>query len=340
MGMLDLAIRAAETTPIPDGLTRAGIGWLVKTTSRSLAGAPPRDADFARAMSALPVATETAAANAQHYELPPRFFELTLGPRRKYSSCLYPTGSETLAEAEIFALRETADHADLSDGQAILELGCGWGSLSLYMAERFPASTIVAVSNSNNQRLFIEHQIKARGLTNLKIVTADMNTFQPPATFDRIVSIEMFEHMANWRALFHRMRHWLRPEGRIFLHVFTHASQPYRFDSTNKIDWMAQHFFAGGMMPSHRLLSQFEDCVAIEQEWRWSGTRYERTANDWLANFDANQAEIDDILAEVYGRDARLWRRRWRLFYLTTAELFGHANGDEWGVSHYRLRPV
>jgi cyclopropane-fatty-acyl-phospholipid synthase len=291
-------------------------------------------------MAQHPIAEHTDTANAQHYELPPRFFELTLGPKRKYSCCLFRRGNETLAEAENAALDETIDHAALANGQSILELGCGWGSLSLTMAARFPRASITAVSNSTPQRLFIKQEARTRGLGNLRVITCDMNDFHPEGRFDRIVSIEMFEHMANWQDLLARVRHWLVPDGRLFLHVFSHRSQPYRFDTGDSTDWIAQHFFTGGIMPSHGLINHFPQSFSVEQSWRWDGRHYQRTANLWLENFDANRALIDEQLAQVYGDKAALWRRRWRLFYLATAGLFGHAQGREWGVSHYRLRPA
>jgi cyclopropane-fatty-acyl-phospholipid synthase len=335
--LIPAAIRLGEAAPLPDALTRAGIAYLVGTRLRDLADAPDQSAAFARAMDAFPIAQHTDAANDQHYELPPRFFELTLGARRKYSSCLYATGGESLDQAEVLALTETMAHADLADGQHILELGCGWGSLSLFMAERLPGATIIAVSNSTGQRAHIMAAARARGLTNLTVITADMNTFDPGARFDRVVSIEMFEHMANWRALLARVHGWLEPDGRLFIHVFTHRSQPYRFDMADRTDWIAQHFFTGGIMPSHDLIAQFPDLFAVEAQWRWSGEHYARTARDWLARFDANRPEINALLAQVYGTKARLWARRWRLFYLATEGLFGHSGGREWGVSHYRL---
>ncbi len=341
MSLLETAIRAVESTPLPDPVTRLGIDWLVGQSRRKLAAAPA-DAErrFARTMVDHPIAEYTDAANEQHYELPPAFFGLTLGARRKYSCCFYESGRETLDEAEILALEQTVKHADLADGQRILELGCGWGSLTLFMAERFPAATIVAVSNSAPQRGYIEAQARAAGLSNVEVVTADMNAFQPTGTFDRVVSVEMFEHMANWETLLGRVRTWLAPDGRLFVHVFTHDAQPYRFDKADKTDWIAQHFFTGGIMPSHGLIGHFPQSFDIEQEWRWSGAHYERTANDWLERFDDNRREIDAVLAAVYGDQAKLWRRRWRLFYLATAGLFGHAGGREWGVSHYRLKPA
>ena len=340
MSPIATAIRVVEAVPLPDALTRSGIDFLVGTRLESLYDAPPSDAAFAKAMRDHPIAEHTDAANEQHYELPPRFFELTLGARRKYSCCFYPSGTETLEQAEVLALEETVAHAGLADSMRILELGCGWGSLSLFMAERFPTARIVAVSNSAPQRRHIETQAQERGLTNLTIITADMNDFQPEGLFDRIVSVEMFEHMSNWATLLERARSWLTPEGRLFVHVFSHRSQPYRFDTRDKTDWIAQHFFTGGIMPSHTLITNFPDCFEVEEEWRWNGAHYERTARDWLARFDANRAEIDAVLREVYGAQAKLWRRRWRLFYLATAGLFGHSKGEGWGVSHYRLKPV
>jgi cyclopropane-fatty-acyl-phospholipid synthase len=334
-----LAIRAVERAPLPDLVTSAGIGFLVGRTRRALATGQQEDEQaFARDMVRHPIAWHPDAANRQHYEVPPAFFGLVLGPRRKYSSCLYETGNETLAEAEIRALEETAEHAGLADGQRILELGCGWGSLSLFLAERFPAADIVAVSNSRPQREHIEAAARARGLSNLTVVTADMNDFQADGVFDRIVSVEMFEHMSNWRDLLSKVRGWLSPDGRLFLHVFSHRRHSYRFDHGDSADWIAQHFFTGGIMPSHHLVQHFPDLFEVEAEWRWSGRHYQRTAEHWLANFDDNRAAIDRIFAEVYGADARIWRRRWRLFFLATAGLFGHADGNEWGVSHYRLR--
>jgi cyclopropane-fatty-acyl-phospholipid synthase len=245
-----------------------------------------------------------------------------------------------LAEAEDAALVETVRHADLADGQTILELGCGWGSLTLWMAEQFPFAHITAVSNSGAQREHIEHRIEREHFKNVRVVTADMNDFDVRTHFDRIVSVEMFEHMANWRALLSRARVWLKDDGRLFLHVFTHKSMPYRFDHTDAEDWIGRHFFTGGVMPSHGLIRQFPDLFEVEEDWRWSGVHDEKTARHWLANFDHNRFAIDRILREVDGDNAWLWRRRWRMFFLATAGLFGHAQGSEWGVSHYRLKPV
>jgi cyclopropane-fatty-acyl-phospholipid synthase len=340
MSMMERTLRLAETVPWPDMITRTAIDMLVSRTGRRLAQADGQtQRRFARDMTRSPIALHTAEANAQHYEVPAGFFELVLGPQRKYSCCLYADG-DTPAQAEERALTVTAERAALADGQHILELGCGWGSLSLWMARHYPSARIVAVSNSRSQRAFIAAHATAQGLRNLEVVTADMNDFAPSGRFDRVVSVEMFEHMANWRALLTRVRTWLAHDGRLFLHVFAHRQTPYRFDAENRSDWIARHFFTGGVMPSHGLIREFGDCLAVEAEWRWSGQHYQRTALDWLANYDRNADAIAPILRSVYGADAPLWQRRWRMFFLAVAGLFGHDGGDVWGVSHYRLRPV
>ena len=336
---MNLATTLAERAPLPDGLTLSAIDFFCGQTRRQLAKAPRLEEDsFARDMDAYPIAAHTDAANAQHYEIPDAFFGLVLGPQRKYSCCLYPGAQTTLGQAETFALDDTCDHADLRDGQMILELGCGWGSLSLFMAARYPAAQIVSVSNSHSQRAYITAEAARRKLGNLTVVTADMNDFAIDRRFDRIVSVEMFEHMSNWRALMSRARGWLKPDGRLFLHVFTHKARSYRFQH-DADDWIGKYFFTGGIMPAHGLVHRFPDLFTVEAEWRWSGENYRRTAMDWLANFDARQAEILPILRDVYGRDAGVWRKRWRLFFMATAGLWGHAGGSEWGVGHYRLTP-
>jgi len=340
MSSIATVLRAFEGAPLPDQVRRAAVNLLVSSARRALSTGAADDAAFARDMATRPIAEHTDAANDQHYELPADFFEYILGPRLKYSCCLYPTGRESLAEAEDLALAETCERAGLADGQGVLELGCGWGSLSLWMASAYPASRIVSVSNSASQRGFIEARARDLGLTNLTVMTADMNDFQIDRTFDRIVSVEMFEHMANWRALLERCRGWLAPDGRLFVHVFSHRSAAYRFDHGDPDDWIAQHFFTGGVMPSHALMREFPDLMEVEADWRWSGTHYRRTAEDWLANYDRNAGPIGAILREVYGEEATLWGRRWRLFFLATAGLFGHAEGFHWGVSHYRLKPA
>jgi len=339
MSFIAQTISAAERIPLPDLVVRTGIRTLVGRTANRLAYRTiESDELFAAQMARRAIAEATDAANSQHYEVPAAFFAHVLGPNRKYSSCFYKHDATTLREAEEEALRQTVEHAALAYGMDILELGCGWGSLSLWMARQFPSARIVAVSNSHSQRQFIAAEAAARGLRNLIVVTEDMNVFAPNRAFDRIVSVEMFEHMMNWRALLGRARSWLKPDGRLFMHIFTHRSGTYLFDRANSEDWIAQHFFTGGVMPSHQLIRQYSDLFDVEREWRWSGSHYERTAHDWLRNFDAHRDEVAEVLRPVYGADTSLWMRRWRWFFLATSGLFGHAAGNEWGVSHYLLK--
>ncbi|WP_295848654.1 cyclopropane-fatty-acyl-phospholipid synthase family protein [Tardiphaga sp.] len=341
MSFISRIIGTAERVPLPDMVIRTGIQQLCsRTATRLAAGDVSTDAAFATEMAARAVAEHTDAANAQHYEVPAAFFALVLGQNRKYSSCFYKEPESTLREAEEEALRQTIEHADLADGQSILELGCGWGSLSLFMARQFPNSRVTAVSNSRSQREYIEAEAASRGLINLHVITRDMNVFDPGQQFDRIVSVEMFEHMMNWRELMNRVRGWLKPDGRFFLHIFTHRSGTYLFDRADDEDWIARHFFTGGVMPSHQLIRQYADLFEVEKEWRWSGLHYHRTALDWLENFDRHRDAIERVLRPVYGSSTSLWMRRWRWFFLATAGLFGYADGSEWGVSHYRMTAV
>ncbi|QQN65232.1 class I SAM-dependent methyltransferase [Bradyrhizobium diazoefficiens] len=336
MSVVSAIIGTAERVPLPDVVIRAAIQRLCsRTATRLSALGAADDAVFAGRMMLRPIAE---GAPAGHGEAHTAFIAQVLGPNRKYSSCFYKTDATTLQEAEEEALRQTVEHAGLADGQTILELGCGWGALSLWMARQFPHAKVTAVSNSQSQRAYIEEMAQQRNLLNLRVVIADMNVFAPEGQFDRIVSIEMFEHIMNWRKLMTRVRSWLAPEGRFFVHIFTHRAGSYGFDHANREDWIAQHFFAGGVMPSHQLIRQYADIFAIEKEWRWSGTHYQRTASDWLANFDAHRDAIEASLRNVYGDETTLWMRRWRWFFLATAGLFGYADGTEWGVSHYRMK--
>ena len=340
MNIFALALGTVERMPMPDSFALAGIDFLAGRTRRRLSAVPAAaEAAFTKAMKYYPLMSPNDP-ETPFQDMPEEFFDLVLGPQRKYSCCLYPSETTTLAEAESLAIAETVAHADIRDGQTILDLGCGWGALSLHLARNFPFASIIAVTNSIAQRDYIENQVATHGLSNLTVVTADTSTFTPVGSFDRIVSIEVFEHMSNWQILLERAREWLSADGRLFLHVFSHRNRSYRFDQTDTSDWITHHFFAGGIMPAFDLLHRFSDLFEVEQEWRWSGEEYRRTAMDWLDNFDRNILKINPILRQIHGEEAPLWRRRWRLFFLFAAGLFGHANGGEWGVGHYLLRPV
>ena len=274
-------------------------------------------------------------ANTQHYEVPSGFFGLVLGRQRKYSSAYWPVGVSTLHAEEEAMLEMTCRRAALRDGQEILELGCGWGSLSLSMARRYPAARITAVSNSTSQRAFIE----SHGLPNLRVLTADMNDFHPGGEFDRIVSVEMFEHMRDWRRLLERVAGWLRADGRLFLHVFCHRTHAYTFEGEGDANWMGRHFFSGGIMPSHDLVRRTApDALTVEEDWWLDGRHYQRTAAAWGRNLEARRGEVLHVLRGHYGDEAERWFHRWRLFFLACEELFGFDEGRQWGVGHYQLR--
>lgn len=338
-GLLGLAERGY----LPDALLRLGIRRQCDHRLRDEHAGDPamaarRNAALIEELRRSPVAIHVDAANRQHYELPPEFFLRCLGPRLKYSGCYYPTGDETLAQAEEAMLELYGERAQLADGQDILELGCGWGSLTLWMAERYPNATITAVSNSSSQRRFIELQCRLRGHGNVRIVTCDVNRLEFPTNgFDRCVSVEMFEHMRNYAALLQRIGKWLRHDGKLFVHIFCHRTLAYPFETAGRDNWMGRHFFTGGLMPAADTLLWFQDGLKIEDRWLVDGTHYQRTANHWLANQDACRDEVMRILRQGHGAAAPLWFQRWRMFWMACAELFGYGAGREWMVAHYRF---
>ena len=337
-------IELCERGLVPDALTRYGIRRLCAQRLREeqAGDAALAQARYERLLGELrrsPIAIETQAANAQHYELPTRFFQLCLGARLKYSSCYYPTGNESLDDAEEAMLALYGERARLADGQRILELGCGWGSLTLWMAARYPRSQVTAVSNSATQRQHIEAECRRRGLDNVRVLTCDVNALElPESAFDRVVSIEMFEHLRNYQALFAHIGRWLAPRGRLFVHIFCHRALMYPFEVEGEDNWMGRHFFTGGLMPSADTLVHCQDALALEERWLLPGTHYQRTANHWLQRQDAQRAEVMAVLREAYGEEAARWQQRWRMFWMACAELFGYDGGREWQVGHFLFR--
>jgi cyclopropane-fatty-acyl-phospholipid synthase len=330
-----LAIELAERGLVPLEGLRLGVRQLVRQRLRD-AERGPDVASFAEELAASPIALSTGKANEQHYEVPPELFQIALGPRLKYSGAYWPEGVSTLEQAEVAMLDLTCERALLEDGQDVLELGCGWGSLTLHMARRFPNSRITAVSNSAPQRRFIE----ARAPGNVRVITADMNDLELTGSFDRVVSVEMFEHMRNYRELLHRIRGWMREDARLFVHVFCHREHAYPYETEGADNWMGRYFFTGGIMPSLDLLPRFDEHLGVEAQWEVDGTHYGRTARAWRENLESRRSEAMSVLRETYGeREAARWFQRWRLFFLGCEELFAFRGGSEWLVAHYRFAP-
>ena len=341
--MIKNLIDLAESGIMPDFFIRSGIRRMQKerilwSQSKSISEVEAHHQDWIEKMKKSSIAYVPEKANEQHYEVPPLFFENVLGKHLKYSSGYWPAGVSTLDDSEYEMLKISSERAELVDGQSILELGCGWGSLTLFMAEKYQKSSITAVSNSRDQRKFIEQQCKDRGLENVHVITADMNDFSIDSSFDRVVSIEMFEHMRNYELLLNKISGWLKPGGKLFIHIFTHKTLVYPFTEEGEGDWMGRNFFSGGIMPSHRLLLYFQNDLKIESTWRFSGTHYERTSLAWLNKMDSQKNEIIEIFYKAYGKDQTpVWFQRWRIFFMACEVLFGYDNGREWGVSHYRF---
>ena len=342
MNITERLIDLAERGFVPDFVLRAGIRKLLK---KRLATVSSGNCEWQQQVlsqliqefSSGPIAPLPEKANEQHYEVGADVFRYTLGKRFKYSCCYFDSTTRDLDTAEEAALQITCDRAEICDGMSILELGCGWGSLTLWMCEKFPDAKITAVSNSASQREYILQMARSKGIdANLHVITCDMNDFQAPAVYDRIISVEMFEHMRNYRTLMHRIDSWLNPGGKLFVHIFCNRDFTYEFNDRSSEDWMSRYFFSGGVMPGDDLLLRFQEDLSVQQHWRWNGKHYQQTADAWIANMDRNKEQLLKVMAAQYSNEEAIrWFNRWRIFYMACSELFGYQNGEQWWVSHY-----
>ncbi|MHA3056269.1 class I SAM-dependent methyltransferase [Acinetobacter sp. ANC 4633] len=339
--IIQKSLKLVESGLIPDPAIRAAIRALSKKRLIQEGRYDPEQAaqrymDVLNLLKQSKIAIETDKANEQHYELPTQFFQAVLGKRLKYSACYFPHETTTLDQAENYSLQLYSARAQLKDGQKILELGCGWGSFTLWMAERYPNAHITAVSNSKTQRKHILEQAKAQGLTNIDVLTCDVNVLELTSNhFDRVVSVEMFEHVRNYQQLFEKIHGWLKADGLLWCHIFCHRFLHYPFEIKSEYDWMSRYFFTGGLMPSASTFLHFQEHLELSQHWQWSGQHYEKTANAWLSNMDAQETELRPIFEQIYGKDADAWWQRWRIFFMACAELFGFEQGQEWVIGHF-----
>lgn len=336
-------ISLAEKRLVPDRVIRMGIRQLLKKRLYDEFIDDPKERGIRydkllQNLKSSPIAIETQAANDQHYEVPAEFFKFVLGENLKYSACYWDESTEHLGQAEQKMLDLYLLNAQIQDGQEILELGCGWGSLTLWMAERFPKCRITGVSNSTTQRQHIESQAKLRGLDNVQIITCDVNNLSTDRRFDRVVSVEMFEHVRNYESLLQKISQWLKPGGKLFVHIFCHKVLAYPFETEGDDNWMGRYFFTGGLMPARDTLLYFQNTLSIERQWSFSGTHYKKTAEAWLSNLDQYKEPVTDLFDRVYGPgEGRLWVQRWRMFFMACSELFGYDDGEQWIVAHYRF---
>lgn len=341
MGLVKWALELAEAGRLPTTLVRQGTRGLIWKRLSEIRGGTlsPKvwdEESFVQMLKSSPIALEVEKANEQHYELPASFFEKVLGPYLKYSSGYWPEGIQSLGESEKVMLDLVCERAQLFDGMELLDLGCGWGSLSLYVAEKYPHSKVTAVSNSRFQREFILKQAEQRGLKNIQVITADMNQLELAQLYDRVVSVEMFEHMRNYERLLNKISQWMKPSAKLFVHIFCHRDRSYLFETEGETNWMGQYFFTGGMMPSFQLLERFQEDLKLEERWKVNGVHYAKTSRAWLNQLDRQREEVLKIFDETYGRGmSQTWFHRWRLFFIACEELFGFRGGNEWLVGHY-----
>ncbi len=340
---METALSLAENGLLPDSVIKFGIRKLLGQRLQEIPTSNPQEIldykiKLIEDLKRSKIAIETKAANDQHYEVPAQFFKLALGTHLKYSSAYYENGAKTLNQAEHDMLALSADRAGIKDGMTVMDLGCGWGSMTLWLAKHFPNCKIYSVSNSHQQREYIEAEAKKHNLSGIQVITADINEFdfEHKGALDRIISIEMFEHMRNYQELLKKISTWLSPEGKMFVHIFCHKTTPYYFESEGEDNWMGAYFFTGGIMPSLDLFQYFQDHLKLKSQWKVNGANYQKTSLAWLENMDRNRDEIMKLFAGTYGKkDAKRWFHRWRIFFLSCAELFGYEHGEEWFVNHY-----
>ncbi len=334
-------IELCERGLVPDWLTRWGMRRLMAQRLHDgyTSGSEARNENYRKLLAELrhsPIAIATDKANEQHYEVPAGFYLKSLGHRLKYSACYWSAATPNLDAAEDAMLGMYCQRAGIADDMRILDLGCGWGSLSLWMAEHYPNASITSLSNSSSQRAHIEAQATQRGLRNIKVITTDINNFDTTERYHRVMSIEMFEHMRNYERLLQNIARWLEPNGKLFVHIFCHRELAYYFETEGNDNWMGKYFFTGGIMPSENLLLNFQNDLLLDEQWWLSGTHYAKTSEAWLDNLDANRGGVLDMFKRDYGpAEAALWVQRWRMFFMACAELFAYRNGEEWGVAHY-----
>lgn len=329
-----------ERNLVPDALIRHSIGQRLRNTLKEHTHSDPEAAAAATdklvaELKQSPIAINTSDANEQHYEVPADFYRIVLGPQLKYSCGLWEDTKDTLESSELRMLELTAQRAGIKNATKILDLGCGWGSFSLFAAEKFPDKKFTAVSNSNSQREFIEKTAKLRGIKNLKVITSDINDFNPDEKFDRVVSVEMFEHVRNYQKLFKKINSWLEKDGKLFVHIFNHKKIAYKFEVKDSSDWMARHFFTGGMMPSDNLLMKFSEGFQLEEHHTINGMHYSKTLEAWLQKMDANKAEVMQLFRKTYNGNAGKFWVYWRVFFMACSETFRMDDGNQWQVSHY-----
>jgi cyclopropane-fatty-acyl-phospholipid synthase len=337
---MSFIINAIENGYVPDSLVRLGIKKLIKQREEEI----KVNFDFhknkiLKIMQESPLAIETAKANEQHYEVPSEFYQLVLGKNLKYSCSLFENQAQNLDEAEDVMLNLYCERAQIVDGMKILELGCGWGSLTLHLARKYPNSQITAISNSHGQREYILGEAQKRNIKNIKIITTDINVFKNEEKFDRIISIEMFEHLRNYQEIFAKMKTWLNLDGKVFLHIFCHKEATYFFETEGDDNWMGKYFFTGGVMPSFDLFERIQDSLKLEKKWEVNGINYQDTSEEWFKNMDRRNEEIMTLFEKTYGKkEAKRWFNRWKMFFAACAELFGHKQGKEWFVGHFLFK--